>query len=61
MRRPQCLTNPENKALPSAEEAQFVASSLPFLPVCGQESPTHLRRVTSEHDSHLQHKIQITS
>lgn len=44
MHIPQSCTNPEDEALPSAKEAQFVASSLPFLPVCGQESPTHLRR-----------------
>lgn len=61
MYRAQSCTNPKDEALPSAEEAQFVASSLPFLPVCGQESPAHLRRETREHGSHLQHKPQITS
>lgn len=52
----QWFTNPKDETLPSAEEAQFVASSLPFLPVCGQESPTHLSEETSGQGSHLQHK-----
>lgn len=37
-------THPEDKALPCAKEAQFVASSLPFLPIRGEESATNLRQ-----------------
>lgn len=34
--------HPEDKALPSAKEAELVASSLAFLPICREEGPTHI-------------------
>lgn len=36
------VTYSEDETLSSAKEAELVPSSLPLLPVSGQEGPTHL-------------------